>query len=99
MEAALVAAEPQGDARADDRLHLHFALGNAYDAAGEYAPAFRHYAAGNAIRSGQLGYRASETHAAVDAIIAASTPQFFTPRPRERAPPPHPHSPPATQSA
>src|SRR3546814_20247581 len=46
MEAALVAAEPHGDARADDRLHLHFALGKAYDDAGQYNPAFRPYAAG-----------------------------------------------------
>ena len=80
MEAALVAAEPQGDARADDRLHLHFALGKAYDDAGEYEPAFGHYAAGNAIRSGQLGYRAAETSAAVDAITAACTPDFFAAR-------------------
>src|SRR3546814_7456984 len=71
METALDAAEPDSDARADDRLHLHFALGKAYDDAREYEPAFRHYAAGNAIRSGQLGYRAAETSKTVDAIIAA----------------------------
>src|SRR3546814_11740791 len=59
----------------------HFALGKAYDDAREYEPAFRHYAAGNAIRSGQLGYRAAETSKTVDAIIAACTPQFFAARP------------------
>jgi tetratricopeptide (TPR) repeat protein len=80
MEAALVAAEPDADARADDRLHLHFALGKAYDDVAEHEPAFRHYAAGNAIRSAQLGYRAAETSAAVDAIIAVSTPEFFASR-------------------
>ncbi|MBO9695414.1 MAG: sulfotransferase [Sphingopyxis sp.] len=80
MEAALAAAEPEGDARADDRLHLHFALGKAYDDAREHDPAFGHYAAGNAIRSGQLGYRAAETGAMVDAIIAACTPEFFASR-------------------
>jgi tetratricopeptide (TPR) repeat protein len=80
MEAALVAAEPDSDARADDRLHLHFALGKAYDDIAGHGPAFRHYAAGNAIRSGQLGYRAAETSAAVDAIIAACTPEFFAAR-------------------
>ncbi|RYD39906.1 MAG: tetratricopeptide repeat protein, partial [Sphingomonadales bacterium] len=42
MEAALVAAEPDSEARADDRLHLHFALGKAYDDAAEHEPAFRH---------------------------------------------------------
>ena len=67
-------------ARADDRLHLHFALGKAYDDVAEHEPAFRHYAAGNAIRSAQLGYRSAETSAMVDAIIAACTPEFFAAR-------------------
>ncbi len=90
MEAALVAAEPDSDARADDRLHLHFALGKAYDDAAEHEPAFRHYAAGNAIRSAQLGYRAAETSAAVDAIIAACTPEFFASRAGTGDPAPDP---------
>ncbi|MEI4506075.1 sulfotransferase [Sphingopyxis sp. CCNWLW253] len=90
MEAALVAAEPDSEARADDRLHLHFALGKAYDDAAEHEPAFRHYAAGNAIRSAQLGYRAAETSAAVDAIIAACTPEFFAARAGAGDPAPDP---------
>ncbi|KTE03683.1 hypothetical protein ATE68_08245 [Sphingopyxis sp. H038] len=90
MEAALVAAEPDSDARADDRLHLHFALGKAYDDAAEHEPAFRHYAAGNAIRSDQLGYRAAETSAAVDAIIAACTLEFFAARADAGDPAPDP---------
>ncbi|MBE1528530.1 putative Zn-dependent protease [Sphingopyxis sp. OAS728] len=90
MEAALVAAEPDADARADDRLHLHFALGKAYDDVAEYEPAFRHYAAGNAIRSAQLGYRAAETSAAVDAIIAACTPELFASRAGAGDPAPDP---------
>ena len=90
MEDALVAAGPDGDARADDRLHLHFALGKAYDDVAEHEPAFRHYAAGNAIRSAQLGYRAAETSAAVDAIIAACTPGFFAARAGAGDPAPDP---------
>jgi tetratricopeptide (TPR) repeat protein len=90
MEASLVAAEPDRDARADDRLHLHFALGKAYDDAGQHEPAFRHYVAGNAIRSAQLGYRATETSAAVDAIIAACTPDFFAARAGAGHPAPDP---------
>ena len=90
MEAALVAAEPESDARADDRLHLHFALGKAYDDSDEHEPAFRHYAAGNAIRSAQLGYRAAETRATVDAIIAASTAEFFAARAGAGDPAPDP---------
>jgi len=90
MEAALVAAEPDSDARADDRLHLHFALGKAYDDVAEHEPAFRHYAAGNAIRSLQLGYRSTETSAMVDAIIAACTPEFFASRAGAGDPAPDP---------
>ena len=90
MEAALIAAEPERETRADDRLHLHFALGKAYDDVSDYQPAFRHYAAGNAIRSGQLGYRAGETSAAVDAIIAACTPEFFAARAGAGNPAPDP---------
>ncbi|HWW56003.1 MAG TPA: sulfotransferase [Sphingopyxis sp.] len=90
MQDALVAAGSGGEARADDRLHLHFALGKAYDDAGEPEPAFRHYAAGNAIRSGQLDYRAAETSAAVDAIIAACTPGFFAARAGAGDPAPDP---------
>ncbi len=90
MEAALVAAEPDSDARADDRLHLHFALGKAYDDAAGHEPAFRHYAAGNAIRAGQLGYRAADTTASVDAIIAACTPDFFASRAGAGDPAPDP---------
>jgi len=90
MEGALVAADPKGDARADDRLHLHFALGKAYDDAAQHEPSFRHYAAGNAIRSAQLGYRAAETSAAVDAIIAACTPEFFASRADAGNPAPDP---------
>ena len=90
MEAALVAAEPDANARADDRLHLHFALGKAYDDAAEHEPAFRHYGAGNAIRSSQLGYRAAETSAAVDAIIATCTAEFFASRAEAGDPAPDP---------
>ncbi|UKK86309.1 sulfotransferase [Sphingopyxis sp. BSN-002] len=80
MEAALTAAPADDAARADDRLHLHFALGKAYDDAGEPEPAFRHYAAGNAIRAEQLGYDAAETTATVDAAIETFTIGFFAER-------------------
>ncbi|MBL0915606.1 MAG: sulfotransferase, partial [Sphingopyxis sp.] len=77
MEDALAATDA---AREDDRLHLHFALGKAYDDAGEHEPAFRHYAAGNAVRAGQLGYEAGATTRLVDTTIATSTADFFAER-------------------
>ena len=70
MTAALAAIDPADAARDDDRLHLHFALGKALDDAGEAGASFAHYAAGNAIRAGQLGYDADETSALVGRIIA-----------------------------
>src|SRR3546814_11076706 len=80
METALDAAEPDSNARADDRLHLHFALGKAYDDAREYEPAFRHYAAGKATGSAQLGYTDTDTTSAVAHRLDRGTPQYF-PRP------------------
>jgi len=80
MEEALEAVDIADEDRDDDRLHLHFALGKAHDDAGEAEAAFRHYAAGNAIRAGQLGYEAGETSAIVDAAIATFTPAFFAER-------------------
>lgn len=90
METALVAAEPAGEARADDRLHLHFALGKAYDDAGDAEPAFRHYAAGNAIRAAQFGYDAADTSAIVDAAITTCTADFFAARAEAGDPAPDP---------
>ncbi|PAL22301.1 tetratricopeptide repeat-containing sulfotransferase family protein [Sphingopyxis sp. GW247-27LB] len=90
MEAALDGADTTDRGRDDDRLHLHFALGKAHDDAGEAEAAFRHYAAGNAIRAGQLGYAAAETTAIVDAAIGAFTADFFADRTGSGDPAPDP---------
>lgn len=44
------------------RLQLHFALGKAFEDAGEFAKAFEHYAAGNRIRDERLKYDPLITH-------------------------------------
>lgn len=84
MEAALDAIETGTDAarerRAEDRLHLNFALGKARDDGGDAEAGFRHYAAGNAIRAEQLGYAAGETTAIVDAATRTFTADFFAAR-------------------
>ncbi len=64
----------------DDRLHLDFALGKALEDAAEYEASFRHYAAGNARRHGQLHYDPAETHARVEHIVSRYTPEFFAAR-------------------
>ena len=61
----------------EDRWHLDFALGKAHEDRREAEAAFAHYAAGNALRRKRLPYKAADTTAAVDAAIAAATPELF----------------------
>ncbi len=68
------------DLAEDDRLHLEFAIGKALEDAGGYAPSFRHYATGNALRRAQLRYSADETSARVQRICTRYTPDFFAAR-------------------
>lgn len=77
MEAALT-AEPQP--AADDRLHLHFALGKAYADRDEAAPSFGHYADGNALRSAQSAYDPQMVTKQVDRMIEVLTPDFLAER-------------------
>ena len=72
MEAAL--ADPA--LAHDDRLHLHFALAKALEQRREAEASFRHYAAGNALRSAELAYDPAETTGLVDATIAAFSADF-----------------------
>ena len=46
MQAAL-----RGRPGEHDALHIHFALGKAFEDRGEYEQSFRHYAVGNALRA------------------------------------------------
>lgn len=80
MLAALAAIDEADQARQDDRLHLNFALGKAFDDVGDARAAFDHYAAGNAIRRDQLGYDAGETSALVDRMIATFDADYFAAR-------------------
>jgi cytochrome c-type biogenesis protein CcmH/NrfG len=61
----------------EDALHIHFALGKAYEDRGEYEPSFRHYAAGNAIRSSGFGQDQKTMSALVDEWLETLTPEFF----------------------
>lgn len=64
----------------EDRFHLDFALGKAFEDRGEADRAFGHYAAGNALRRTQIVYDAGETGRFVDDCIALATPRFFADR-------------------
>lgn len=72
MERALAGA----GLSAEDRFHLHFAIAKALEERREAEPSFRHYAAGNALRSAELGYDPEETTGLVDATIAGFTADF-----------------------
>jgi tetratricopeptide (TPR) repeat protein len=75
MEAALAAG-----VSTEDALHLHFALGKAWQDRGDAAQSFRHYAAGNELRSRELDYRPDATTRQVDRMIAVLTPEFLAQR-------------------
>jgi tetratricopeptide (TPR) repeat protein len=57
------------------RLLMHFALGKGYRKSGDPANAFRHFAAGNALRRSTIKY-----DIAGDELFAYDTIAFFTPR-------------------
>jgi cytochrome c-type biogenesis protein CcmH/NrfG len=76
MEAALETAALSDD----DRLHLHFALGKAFDDRRQAETSFGHYDRANAIRHGQLDYDPDIVTRHVDKIIATLTPEFLASR-------------------
>jgi tetratricopeptide (TPR) repeat protein len=74
----------------EDRFHLHFALGRAFEERQEFAASFAHYAEGNALRGETVGFRIAET----DALVARSkelfTASFFAARAGQGCPAPDP---------
>ncbi len=64
----------------EDRLHLNFALGKAFEDRARPDVAFRHYAQGNAIRHAQMGYDPAATTAQVDRAIGLFTSELFAAR-------------------
>ena len=74
----------------DDRLHLHYALGKSLEDAERWEESFRHYAAGAAIRRGQVDYDADEMTSRVERARALFTPEFFAAREGQGAAAPDP---------
>ncbi len=64
----------------ENRLHLDFALGKAFDDSGTADIAFAHYASGNALRRSQIGYDPGDINRQVDAMIELFTPDFIAAR-------------------
>lgn len=78
--AAMQAARAADGLSDEDRFHLDFALGKAWEDRGAADRAYAHYAAGNALRRTQIVYDAEETSAFVDRSIALATPAFLRER-------------------
>ena len=72
--ATMHAALTREDLSAEDRFHLEFALGKAFEDARDFGESFQHYAAGNALRRQALAYDPAETTRMVDRTIAVATP-------------------------
>ncbi|WP_294039024.1 tetratricopeptide repeat-containing sulfotransferase family protein [Sphingopyxis sp.] len=77
---AMQAAIDRSDISAEDRFHLHFALGKAHEDRRQAETAFSHYDRGNALRKALLDYDADQTRAAVDHARSLYTPDFFATR-------------------
>jgi tetratricopeptide (TPR) repeat protein len=76
MEAALAA--PALDE--EDRFHLHFALGKAFEDRGQAETSFTHYAEGNHLRRALIDYDPAEIDRLVERSIGLFTPEFFAAR-------------------
>lgn len=61
----------------DEALHVHFALGKAYEDQADYEASFRHYAAGNALRTRQLDPETIPITEPVEDALAHCTPEIF----------------------
>jgi tetratricopeptide (TPR) repeat protein len=88
--AAMQVQLARDDISDEDRFHLDFALGKAFEDRKQAEAAFGHYVAGNALRQTKISYRADETEALVDRSIAAFDAAFFSSRTRQGCDAPDP---------
>jgi tetratricopeptide (TPR) repeat protein len=78
--AAMQAALTSSRLSDEDRFHLDFALGKAFDDARQAERAFGHYAAANRLRREALDYDREAISDHVDKVIARFTPDFLSAR-------------------
>lgn len=78
--ALMQAGLERADISAEDRFHLHFALGKAYEDRKDAAPAFRHYADGNRLRAAELDVHERNVTRHVEAAKSLFTEAFFAER-------------------
>lgn len=68
------------DISSEDRFHLHFALGKAFEDRKQAEPAFHHYAEGNRLRAAELETHERNVSRHVAAAKTLFTPEFFASR-------------------
>jgi tetratricopeptide (TPR) repeat protein len=78
--AAMEAALDDAALNADDKLHLNFALGKAWEDRRDAEKAWHHYESGNRIRAGQLRHDPERISGLVDRSIGLMTAEFFAQR-------------------
>jgi predicted Zn-dependent protease len=78
--AAMQAALAHDGVSADDQVHLHFALGKAFEDSVFFEQSFEHYAHGNRLRRAQISYRASDTTRIVERSRRVYTRELFAER-------------------
>jgi cytochrome c-type biogenesis protein CcmH/NrfG len=80
-ELALMQAQlARDDITLEDRFHLDFALGKAFEDRKLWDVSFSHYAVGNQLRRSELDYDAAENSVMVDRRAVQMTPEFFASR-------------------
>jgi tetratricopeptide (TPR) repeat protein len=74
----------------EDRVHLAFALGKAFEDKGDYARSFAHYDRANTLRQTQIGYDEDEMAGRLEEIGRFFTPAVFAARGGQGHPAPDP---------
>ena len=74
---AMQAQEERGDAAYQDRFHLCFALGKAFEDRGDYETAFSYYERGNELKRLKSAYRADDMDMEFSKQVEICTPAFF----------------------
>jgi len=80
----------RGKLTPEDRFHFHFALGKAFEDAGQFAESFKHYEEGNSLRRKGVGYDADWNSEQMRRAKALFTPEFFAARTGQGAAAPDP---------
>lgn len=76
----------RSDISPEDRFHLHFALGKAFEDQGDYARSFQHYEQGNLLRREGIDYDPMELQDQNERSKVVFTSEFFNARKDQGAP-------------